>query len=67
MKRKETTIDDLAVMVKKGFDGMHGEMNSRFNKIDTRFDRLERGHEDINLRLGEVAYRFELRELERRV
>ena len=38
MSKKETTIDDLAVMVKHGFDGM----DKRFNEVDKRFDRLER-------------------------
>ena len=61
------TVDKLAIATKKGFYEIHGEMNSRFNKVDTHLDKLERGQEDINLRLDNVAYRFELRELEKRV
>jgi archaellum component FlaC len=42
MKGKNITIDDLAVMVKKGFDGV----DKRFDGVDKRFDgvddRLER-------------------------
>lgn len=53
---KKTTIDDLAVMMKKGFDSM-----------DQQFARLEMGQEDIKLRLDQAAYRFELQALQKRV
>lgn len=36
-KKEETTIDDLAVMIKKGFDHIDG----RFEKIDDRFEKIE--------------------------
>ena len=45
MSKKETTIDDLAIMVKHGFDGVDkrfNEVDKRFNEVDKRFDRLER-------------------------
>jgi len=44
MVKKNITIDDLAVMVQKGFDEITGdmatksEMNKRFEQIDKRFD-----------------------------
>ncbi|PIZ56453.1 MAG: hypothetical protein COY22_01060 [Candidatus Tagabacteria bacterium CG_4_10_14_0_2_um_filter_40_13] len=69
-KAKGVTIDTLAGMVKKGFD----HMDERFNQVDKRLDQhekrfedLEQGQEEIKLKLGDVAYRFELVELERRV
>jgi len=69
-KTKGVTIDALAGMVKKGFD----HMDERFNQVDKRLDQhekrfedLEQGQEEIKLKLGDVAYRFELVELERRV
>jgi len=69
-KAKGVTIDTLAGMVKKGFD----HMDERFNQVDKRlaqhekrFEDLEQGQEEIKLKLGDVAYRFELVELERRV
>ena len=69
-KAKGATIDTLAGMVKKGFD----HMDERFNQVDKRLDQhekrfedLEQGQEEIKLKLGDVAYRFELVELERRV
>ena len=66
-KKKETTIDDLALMVAKGF-----------GNIDHRMDSLDHGqkeivknnsieHDDIKTRLDNVAYRFELVELQKRV
>lgn len=36
-KIEETTIDDLAIMIKKGFD----HVNERFDKINERFDKIE--------------------------
>jgi hypothetical protein len=38
MAKKNVTIDDLAVMVKKGFD----TVDKRFDGIDDRLDRIER-------------------------
>ena len=63
MPRKQTTIEDLARMIKKGFDGN----DKRFDRIETRLDRLEQGHEDIQLRLGNVPFKFEVEDLEKRV
>lgn len=60
---KNITLDDLAGMVKGGFD----EVNGRLDKLETRFTTLERGQEDIILKLDNVAYRFELVALEKRV
>lgn len=37
MKKKNTTIDDLAVMVQKGFTGN----DKRFDSMDKRFDKIE--------------------------
>lgn len=49
-------VDKLAAATKRDFDG-----------VNIRLDKLEQGQEDIKLRLDNVAYRFELHELERRV
>jgi archaellum component FlaC len=71
------TIDDLAVMVQKGFDKVdeqfhgvseqfHG-VSEQFQGVNDRLDHLEQGQEDIKLKLDNVAYRFELKELQQRV
>ena len=48
MVKKDITINDLAVMVQKGFSGvdkrfdaMHNEMDKRFDLVDKRFDKVE--------------------------
>jgi archaellum component FlaC len=64
------TLDDLAVMIQKGFDNVDDRLktvNGRFDSIETQLGSLEMSQEDIKLRLTEVAHRFELRELTKRV
>ena len=77
MKKKNITINELAGMVKTGFDEMgkqFGKVDKRFEQVDKRFDRvenrlttLETGQEDIKLRLDNVAYRFEIVEVQKRL
>lgn len=43
MKRKNTTIDDLAAMVQKWFNGV----DERFDGVDKRFDVIEDKLESI--------------------
>lgn len=38
MKKKNITMDDLAGMVKKGFDGV----DLRFDRVEERFDKIEK-------------------------
>lgn len=74
---KKVTLDNLAGMIKRGFDGA----DKRFDGVDKRLFNLESGQEginkrlasleigqeDIKLRLDNVVYRFELVELQKRV
>ncbi|MDP2933988.1 MAG: hypothetical protein Q8N81_07745 [bacterium] len=62
---KNTTIDDLAILVAKGFEST--ATKDDIARLDRRMDTLEHGQEDIKLKLDNVAYRFELVELQRRV
>jgi archaellum component FlaC len=62
MAKKDVSNEDLALMIKDGFDGV----DKRFNQVEKRLDDLEQGQEDIKLRLTNVAYRFELVEMERK-
>ena len=62
-----TSLDDLARMVKEGFDEMSGTMKAGFDKVDNRLTALEKGQEDIKLRLDNVAHRFELVEVLKRL
>ena len=45
--RKNITLDNLAGMVKRGFDGV----DKRFDKVDGRLGNLESGIEEIKLKL----------------
>ena len=67
MGKKNITINELARMVKTGFDEMSGTMKAGFDKVENRLTTLENGQEEIKLRLSNVAYRFELVELEGQV
>ena len=60
---KKVTLDNLAGMIKRGFDGV----DKRFDGIEKRLANLEEGQEEIKLKLDNVAYRFELVELQKRV
>lgn len=57
MKNKKVTkvtIEDLAGMVKNGFDDMGGRVDSQFKKVNASLDTLEQGQEAIKLRLDNV-------------
>ena len=56
-------IDQLALAVKNGFD----ENTKQHQQIFNRIDNLEQGQEEIKLKLDQVAYRFEVQELDRRL
>jgi hypothetical protein len=62
-KKKNVTLESLAGMVAKGFENV----DNRFDGFEKRFNVLEEGQEQIKLKLDNVAYRFELVELQRRV
>ena len=46
-----------------GFEGI----DKRFDRVENRLNTLETGQEEIKLRLTNVAYRFEIVELENQV
>ncbi|MDO8503555.1 MAG: hypothetical protein Q7S60_02590 [bacterium] len=71
---KNITLDSLAGMISRGFD----DTEKRFDDTGKRFDRIEKAlkdfkeensleNEEIKLRLNQVAYRFELEEVDRRL
>ena len=66
------TIDGLAVLVAEGFENTAtkddvGRLDRRMDSFEGIMGSLEHGQEDIKLKLDNVAYRFELVELQRRV
>ena len=48
------TIDDLARMVKNGFDEQREEMNKRFDAVDRRFDQNEAAHVAIRSDIASI-------------
>jgi len=50
---KNITISDLAAMVKNGFE--ETAKKADIDRLDKRLDTLEQDHEDIKLRLDNVA------------
>ena len=41
MRKKNITIENLAGMVKRGFDGTDKKIERGFKKVNTRLDRIE--------------------------
>ncbi len=67
MENGKVTTDELADMIKHGFDEMGNEISNRFEKVEHRLSKLEEGQTDIKARIDNVVHRFEFHELERRV
>jgi archaellum component FlaC len=63
MKPKNLTIDDLAVMVQKGFN----QMDERFTGIDGQFALVHQELKAIRKDLRGVVYRPEFEALQERV
>jgi archaellum component FlaC len=74
MKKKEVTIDDLAMMVQRGFmetakkidlDSLSKSVDKRFNDVDKRFDRMDKRFDKIEkLILSEHKERIEKLEMQ---
>lgn len=50
IKNKKITIDDLAIMVAKGFS----KVDERFDKVDERFEKVEKDIKEMKYDLNEV-------------
>ena len=56
-------LNDFSTSVDKRFD----LVDKRFDGVESRLDSLEYNQENIISKLDNVAYRFEIRDLENRV
>ena len=62
MKSKNITIDELAIMVQKGFSEAAKENGKRFDRIEKKLDRIEKivlpNHEEriekLEIKMGKV-------------
>jgi len=70
-ERLESTTNNLALMIGKGFEDMSERIESLRKENAQEHKEMiasnARDHEDMALRLDNVAYRFELVELKKRV
>jgi len=69
MKKKKITIEDLARMVKKGFDetAKEEQVINLEKWAKRRFDNIDRELEKIRKQLTGIVYRQEFEKLEARV
>lgn len=72
--KKEITLDDLALMVGKGFNDMNEKMDRQFKEVRSDIKRLDDGlkkvksdTEDIKAELNKKVDKFTHNELEYRV
>ena len=56
MAKKNITIDDLAVMVQKGFDGV----DKKFEQVDKRFEQVDKRFEQVDKRLDTMVTKAEM-------
>lgn len=62
MENKNITINDLAIMVKKGFDGVDVQfiaVHQKFDNIDKKFELVDRRFEHIDKRFEHIDDRFD--------
>ena len=75
MSKKDLSNDQLARIIAKGFDSVENRMANREDlknlatKDDLKKEALEirRDLEDIELRIGNLAYAFDVKELKKRM
>ena len=60
-KGKEITIDELAMMVAKGFERLENKMDGKFNDVDKRFNKIDERLDDIDYRLSKIEGNHERR------
>ena len=59
-KKTDKKIENLAIMVKKGFDGVDARfdgVDERFNKVEFRLRTLEKGQELILAKLDKMVFK----------
>jgi len=70
MKKKITTIEDLAVLVQGEFLAIKDEflgVNKKLDSLRREILEIKSDLEDIKLRMGEMVFRFEIQDVKRRL
>ncbi len=55
-KKKEVTLDDLALMTQGGFNALEIRMDKRFDAVDKKFDAVDKRFDGIDERLDKIEY-----------
>ena len=66
-KKKINTIEDLAILVQGEFLTTRKEMEFGFKELKNEILEIKSDLEDLKLRMGEVAFRFEIGDMEKRL
>lgn len=53
-KKKEVSIDDLAVLVQQGFEEVNGKIDDLSVSVDKRFEQVDKRFEQVDNRFGNV-------------
>ncbi|MDO9399074.1 MAG: hypothetical protein Q7T79_00080 [bacterium] len=61
---KSITIDELASIIKGEFDSIGDRFDSIETKMENGFKELRDSHERLELKVSNVAYRFEVNDLQ---
>jgi archaellum component FlaC len=59
MAKKNTTIDDLAVIINKGFQTNQEHFDGRFDKVEGRLDKVEGRLDKVENRLMRVEIKMD--------
>lgn len=59
MPKKETTIDDLAVMVQKGFIGVDSKINNLQKDMVNGFKNVDKRFDEVNQRLIKIERKID--------
>lgn len=66
-EEKNITIDELALMIGKGFNGVDDKFKKAEDNADVRFNKIESRLKTIENKVGDVVYRNEFNKLDGKV
>jgi hypothetical protein len=67
MVKKITTIDDLALMIGKGFNNVDEKFKKAEESANNRFNKIENRLKVIDSKVSDIVYRNEFEKLESKV
>lgn len=59
MPKKETTIDDLAIMVQRGFIGVDKKIETGFKNVDKKFENVDKRFDEVGQRLVKIERKID--------